>query len=165
MSQQQVAVYPQAQPMPGDALESFLARRLIAKLCTHNKDGTVHIVPIWFRYDRGEILLGTQEITRKVINIKRDNRVTVLIDTTEPTLQGAIIYGQAELDYEEVIPTRTSIFEKYLGPEEAPGLAEKLASTWKPVVVRIKPERIISFDYSVGFGISSDPDAASMTIV
>ena len=151
--------------MPDDNLESFLGRPLIAKLCTHNKDGTIHIAPIWFNYDSGEILLGTQELTQKVQNIKRNNRVTVLIDTTEPNLAGAIIYGQARLDYDEIITKRASIFGKYMDPSNAPGLATKLASQWKPVVIRIKPERIISFDYSIGFGISADPEAASMKIV
>jgi PPOX class probable F420-dependent enzyme len=165
MSKQHTSVYPQAQPFTSDEVESFLARPLIAKLCTYNDDGTIHIVPIWFRYENGEILLGTQEVTRKVRNIKRDNRVSVLVDTQEPTLQGVIVHGHAVLDYDDVIPKRISIFEKYLGSEDDPGLAKRLASNWTPVIVRIKPEHIISFDYSKGFGISSDPDAETIEIV
>jgi hypothetical protein len=79
-------------------------------------------------------------------------------------LKGVIIYGNAELQYEDVIPTRTSIFEKYLGPDDAPGLAKKLASTWTPVVIRIKPDKIISFDYSKGFGLGSNPDSSEIKI-
>jgi PPOX class probable F420-dependent enzyme len=165
MSEQQVSVYPQAHPMSSDEMESFLARPLIAKLCTHNKDGSIHIVPIWFRYANGELLLGTQEITQKVQNIKRDNRVTVLVDTTEPRLAGVIMYGSAELDYGDVIPTRISVFEKYMDAEQAPELAARLAGQWKPVVVRIKPQRVVTFDYSKGFGVSASPDAPSLEIV
>lgn len=164
MSEQQGSVYPQAHPMLRDEMEAFLAQPLIAKLCTHNEDGTIHVVPIWFKYQDGEILLGTQEITRKVRNIKRDNRVSVLVDTTEPRLKGVIMSGRADLDYDDVIPKRVSIFEKYMGPENAPGLAERLASNWKPVVIRVKPEHIISFDYSKGFGISSSPDSVAKAI-
>jgi PPOX class probable F420-dependent enzyme len=159
MSEQQASVYPQAHPMTESEMEAFLAGSLIAKLCTHNEDGTIHIVPIWFKYDKGEILFGTQEITRKVRNIKRDNRVSVLVDTTEPRLKGVIVYGNAKLDYDNVIPTRISIFAKYLDPDDAPGLADRLASSWKPVIVRVKPEQVITFDYSKGFGVSSSPDA------
>ena len=153
MSQQRSTVYPQAFPMTFDEIEEFLELPLIAKLSTHNKDGTIHTVPIWFKYRDGEILLGTQEISQKAQNLKRDSRVTVLVDTTEPRLKGVIVYGHAELVNEDVIPTRISIFEKYLGPEDAPGLAEKLANTWTPVAIRIKPDQIISFDYSKGFGL------------
>ena len=161
---QQASVYPQAQPMSSGEMESFLARPLIAKLCTHNEDGSIHIAPIWFRYDDGEILLGTQEITHKVQNIKRDGRVTVLVDATEPALGGVIVYGAAELDYDNVIPTRISIFEKYMDAERARGLAPKLAGQWKPVIVRIKPERVITFDYAKGFGVSAGADVPSTEI-
>ena len=68
MSEQQVSTYPQAHAMSGEEMDIFLARPLIAKLCTHNPDGSIHIVPIWFRYANGEILLGTQEITQKVLS-------------------------------------------------------------------------------------------------
>jgi len=150
--------------MTFDEIEEFLGLPLIAKLSSHNKDGTIHTVPVWFKYRDGEILLGTQEITQKAQNIKRDSRVTVLVDTTEPRLKGVILYGNAQLVHENVIPTRISIFEKYMGAEDAPGLAEKLASTWTPVVIRIKPDQIISFDYSKGFGVGSGPDSSEIQI-
>jgi PPOX class probable F420-dependent enzyme len=164
MSQQQVSVYPQAYPMTFEEVEAFLAQPLIAKLSTHNKDGTIHLVPIWFKYQNGAIFLGTQEISQKVQNIRRDSRVTVLVDTTEPRLKGVVLYGNAELEYEGVIPIRTSIFEKYMDPADASGLADRLANTWTPVVIRIKPDRIVSFDYSKGFGLGSDTAASKITI-
>lgn len=164
MSQQQVSVYPQAYPMTFEEVETFLAQPLIAKLSTHNRDGTIHLVPIWFKYRNGEVFLGTQEISQKVQNIKRDSRVTVLVDTTEPRLKGVVVYGNAELEYEDVIPIRTTIFEKYMDPADASGLADRLANTWTPVVIRIKPDRIVSFDYSKGFGLGSDKAASKITI-
>ena len=164
MSDQQNSVYPQAKPFTDDEVEDFLTRSLIAKLCTHNEDGTIHIAPLWFKYDNGEMLLGTQEVTRKVQNIKQNQDVTVLVDTHDPTLQAVIMRGRATLDYEDVIPKRIAIFEKYMGPEEAVGLANQIASAWEPVVIRVKPEQMTSFDYSKGFGISADSDAEEMKI-
>ena len=164
MSQQRSSVYPQAFPMTFDEIEKFLDLPLIAKLSSHNKDGTIHTVPIWFKYREGKVFLGTQQISQKAQNIRRDSRVTVLVDTTEPRLKGVIIYGNAELEYEDVIPTRTSIFQKYMDPEDAPGLAEKVASTWTPVVIRVTPDQIISFDYSKGFGLGSSPDSSDIEI-
>jgi nitroimidazol reductase NimA-like FMN-containing flavoprotein (pyridoxamine 5'-phosphate oxidase superfamily) len=164
MSHPENTLYPQAFPMTFEEVESFLALPLIAKLSSHNKDGTIHTVPIWFMYQNGEILLGTQEISQKIQNIKRDSRVTVMVDTTEPRLKGVMVYGNAKLEYEDVIPTRISIFQKYLGPEGAPELAKKLANTWTPVVIRIKPDQIISFDYSKGFGLGSKPITSEIQI-
>lgn len=165
MNNQQTSIYPQAQPFANDEVEPFLARPLIAKLCTHNEDGTIHIVPIWFRYENGEFLLGTQEVSRKVKNIKHNKTVSLLIDTQEPTLQAVIVQGLAGLDYENVIPKRISIFEKYIGAENAPGLAERLASSFVPVIIRIKPVHMISFDYSKGFGLSADPDGETTNLL
>lgn len=145
-----MADYPQMPPFTNEELESFLNRPLIAKLCTTNEDGTIHTAPLWFGYDNGDILFGTQDITRKVRNIRRNPNVTVLIDTAEPALQAAMIYGKAELEYEDVIPKRVSIFEKYMPPSNAADLAPALAEQFKPVVIRVKPDRIISFDYSKG---------------
>ena len=164
MSKQRGSVYPQAFPMNSEEVENFLSLPLIAKLSTHNKDGTIHTVPIWFKFRDGEILLGTQEISQKVQNIKRDSRVTLLVDTSEPRLKGVILYGNAKLEYESVIPKRVSIFEKYMEPQDAAGLAERLANTWSPVVISIKPERIVSFDYSKGFGLGSSPEATQISI-
>ena len=63
MSQQKSSVYPQAYPMTAEEIGNFLDLPLIAKLSSHNKDGTIHTVPIWFKQQEGEILLGTQEIS------------------------------------------------------------------------------------------------------
>ena len=159
-----MTVYPQAKPFTNDEIEPFLNQPLIAKLCTHNQDGSIHIAPLWFKYQNGDILLGTQEVSRKVANIKRNSGVTVLIDTHEPTLQAVIVQGQATLDYEDVIPKRVAIFEKYMGAEESVGLANQIASAWEPVVIRVKPEQMTSFDYSKGFGIGADSDAEELKI-
>lgn len=144
-------IYPQAQPIAEEEFESFLERPLIAKLCTHNQDGSIHIAPVWFRYEDGEMLMGTQEITRKISNIKQNDQVTVLVDTTDPTLKGVIMVGIAQLEYDDVIAKRVTIFEKYVDEPEA--LAKRLASSWTPVIIRVKPQQVTTFDYSQGFGI------------
>lgn len=153
MSDQTRPPYPQAKPFTDEETEAFLARPLIAKLATHNADGTIHLAPAWFNYDEGDILFGTQEVTRKIANIKRNPNVTVLVDGTDPVLQAVIIYGTAELDYEDVMAKRIALFEKYMPTEEAVGFAQSLAETYEPVIIRVKPEQRITFDYSKGMGI------------
>ena len=166
MMSQQPSVYPQAKPFANkDEIEAFLAKPLVAKLCTQNEDGTTHIAPLWFKYENGEFLFGTQEITHKIQNIKRDQRVTILVDGTDPTLQGVIAYGKARLDFEDVIAKRIKIFEKYIGVDNAPGLAHRLASSWNPVVIHVKPDKMITFDYSKGFGVSQNPEAEAARLL
>lgn len=92
-------------------------------------------------------MLATQDVTRKIRNLKRNNRVTLLIDSPELPLKGVVIYGEAELEYDNVTPRRVSIFEKYMPRDKAQALAQALASMWKPVFIRVKPQRLISYDY------------------
>jgi PPOX class probable F420-dependent enzyme len=157
-----MSVYPQARPFIPDDIAQFLAQPLVAKLSTHNQDGTIHTVPIWFRYHEGEFLFGTQDITQKVQNIRRDNRVTVLIETTDPNLKAIMAYGTATLDYADVIATRRLVFEKYMSAEDAAALAVRLADQWKPVIVRVKPERMVTFDYAQGFGVGAEGEGVKI---
>jgi PPOX class probable F420-dependent enzyme len=139
--------YPQKPPLTADELETFLQEAPIARLGTTNPDGTVHLAALWFAYLDGDIVFGTQEVTNKVRNIKRNPNVTVLIDVAGPPLKGVLIYGRAELDYEDVLAKRIAIFEKYMPGEDARGLAEALADSWAPVVIRVKPTQVTSYDY------------------
>lgn len=140
--------YPQLPAMTDEELLSFFEQTTFARLGTLNEDGTIHIAPIFFKYKNGQILMATQDPSRKVRNIKRNNNVTVLIDTTEVPFKGALIYGTAELDYEDVIRKRVSIFERRLSCEESEAYAQRLSNKWKCVIVRITPKCIASFDYA-----------------
>jgi hypothetical protein len=142
--------YPQLPSMTDEELISFFEQALFARLGTINEDGTIHIAPIFFKYDDGQIVVATQDPSRKVRNIKHNNNVTVLIDTTEVPFKGALVYGKAELDYEDVIPKRVAIFERRLSREEGEEYARRLSDKWKCVIVRITPVRIASFDYAKG---------------
>jgi nitroimidazol reductase NimA-like FMN-containing flavoprotein (pyridoxamine 5'-phosphate oxidase superfamily) len=145
--------YPQVPSMTDEELVSFFDQAIFARLGTLNEDGTIHIAPVYFKYQNGQILIATQEPSRKIRNIKRSNKVTVLIDTTEIPFKGALVYGTAELDYEDIIEKRIAIFERRPwapSHEEGEEYARKLSDKWKCVIVRITPERIASFDYSRG---------------
>ncbi len=102
---------------------------------------------MWFKFENGQILIGTQDDARRVRNVKRHNRVTVVIDNPELPIRGALIYGKAELDYDNQLPKRVSIFLKYMPRDKAQALAQGLTKMWKLVILRIKPERIVSWDY------------------
>ena len=140
--------YPQLPAMTQEELESFLDKAQFARLGTHNEDGTIHIAPIFFKLKDGQILMATQEPSRKIRNIKRNNNVTVLIDKTEVPFKGVLIYGTAELDYEDVIGKRMAIFEKRLSRDEAEIYAKRLSAKWQCVIIRITPTHLASFDYS-----------------
>ncbi len=138
----------QMPPLTEQEVDAFLSKAPVATLCTHNEDGTIHATPIWFKYDRGQILLGTQQDSRRVKNIRQNQNVTLLVDDRQPPYKGIVIYGTAELDYDDVIPKRVAIYEKYMPKKSAEGLAESLAKLRKPVVIRVTPSKVVSYDYA-----------------
>ncbi len=140
--------YPQLPAFTKEELESFLEKPHIARLCSHNKEGTIHVSPVWFRHHNGQILIGTQDISQKARNVKRNSNVTVEIDTDEWPYKGVLIYGRAELDYDEPIQKRVFINEKYVSRQQAESFVRSLGRRWKQVVIRITPQRIVSYDYS-----------------
>jgi hypothetical protein len=119
----------------------------IARVCSPNPMGHF-ILLLWFAYEEGAIVVGTQDMTNKIRNIKQNPNVTVLIDVEGPPLRGVLIYGTAELDYENVVEKRIIIFEKYMHKESARQLAENFANRFKPVIVRVKSTCISSYDYA-----------------
>lgn len=148
--------YPQKPPLAQDELVAFLNDAPIARLSSLNPDGTIHMVAAYFKYDRGDILIGTQDITHKVRNIKNNPNVSLLIDNQEHPFRGVLIYGRAVLDYEDVIAKRVSIFERYMPAEDAQEMASNLSSRFTCVVISIKPKRMTSYDYSKSGIISTD---------
>jgi len=149
--------YPQKPPFTQDELVAFLNEAPIARVGSMNPDGTIHMAAVYFKYNNGDILIGTQDITHKVRNIRDNPNVTVLIDSQDHPLRGVLIYGEAMLDYEDVITKRASIFERYMPAEDARDMASDLATRFTCVVIRIKPKRMTSYDYSKPGLISASP--------
>jgi PPOX class probable F420-dependent enzyme len=143
-----VTTYPQAPAMTEDEVVAFLQEAPVARLCSHNEDGTIHVAPAWFEYRDGQILIGTQKISRKARNVQRDGRVSVMVDTETPPYKGLLIYGTAEWDDEEAIAKRAAIFSRHMPPERAERMAKGMASRFEPVIIRVRPERIVSYDYA-----------------
>lgn len=59
-----------------------------------------------------------------------------------------LIYGEATLEYTDVVAKRIAIFERYMPTEQAQTLATGLANSYAPVIIRVKPTRMTSYDYA-----------------
>jgi len=140
--------YPQMPPFTEVERDSFLGAPGVARLSSLNPDGTIHSVPVMFRFDGGDIVIGTQLVTRKVRNIEANPNVTVLVDNQAPPFQGVLIYGRAALEDDDVVAKRIKIFEHYMPVENATRLATGLANQYSPVIIRVRPDRVTSWDYS-----------------
>ena len=127
------------------------------KLATVKKDGSSHIVPIWFVLDGGkksggsrkgddDIIFTTDGTSVKAKNIQRDNRVSICVDDQIPPFSFVMVYGTGKIHHckqSELFRFATKIAQRYMGKENAE-LYGKRNSTEGEVLVRIKPTRIIA---------------------
>lgn len=141
-------VYTQSPPLTKHEIDTFIKQAKIARICSINKDGTIHAVPVWFYYNDDEIIIGTPRNSRRAKNIERNNNVTILIDDPGPPTRGIIIYGEAYMDDKNMDQTAHSIFKRYMTEEEAKGYWKGLAELTEWIKVVVKPSHMVSFDYS-----------------
>jgi PPOX class F420-dependent enzyme/OxyR family protein len=107
-----------------DELEYLLGERRLGRLATVDQHGTPHVVPTGWRYNRE---LGTVDIsgrrfaeTKKFRNVKASGRAAFVVDDVLPPWRPRMVMVQ--------------------------GAAEAFdAQGDRPALIRITPERIVSF--------------------
>jgi PPOX class probable F420-dependent enzyme len=130
----------------------FLAESKTVILCSNGVGGFPHPMPMWFSIDDdGAVLMTTYVRSQKVKNLERDPRVSLLVEAGEDyaELRGIVMYGSAELirDVERVIDTL--IVASGQGDRANPAVRDAMrANASKRVLIRVKPERIVSWDHA-----------------
>lgn len=85
--------------MTKDEIRNFLLQgTLTGKLGTINKDGTPHVVPIWYTVgEEDNIVFNTGGKSVKAKNIRRDNRVRLCVDDQTPLFSYVLLDGIAQV--------------------------------------------------------------------
>ena len=80
-------------------VRGYIERSRTATLASIGADGRPHLVAMWFAVIDGEIWFETKSRSQKAVNLRRDPRVTVLIEDGETYdgLRGVSIDGTAEV--------------------------------------------------------------------
>jgi PPOX class probable F420-dependent enzyme len=61
-----------------------LAERRYATLATYDRDGAIHLTPVWFLFDEGRFYFGSSSASRKVENLRRTPSASVIVDARRP---------------------------------------------------------------------------------
>lgn len=133
--------YTQPPHMTKKEMDIFIRDAKIARFCSHNQDGTIHATPVWFKYENGQITVGTPVASRKARNVRRDRNVTVLIDISEGGVQPkcVIVYGKAEISKPVETVEAVSLFERYMPKEKAEDYWRGLSKLTKWVWIVVRP--------------------------
>jgi PPOX class probable F420-dependent enzyme len=134
-----------------DELAAFLKEgNWIAKLATHNPDGTIRMTPLWYEATDNGIRFNTWEATDAARNLQRDPRASVLIDSFSFPYRGVHFTGRGEVDDEESpVDEIAEMFAPYRGGYDAAlEYAKMLADAGKRVFVRFRPHSTVTWDFS-----------------
>ncbi len=136
--------------MSDEEVQRFLASSKTIILTTQGPGGYPHPMPMWFVLGSdGTINITTYTRSQKVKNIRRDPRVSLLVESGAEynQLKGVVFYGRAE-----IIEDRDTIIETLLaasGREDSEATREGMSRTVaKRVLIRVKPERVVSWDHA-----------------
>ena len=133
--------------MTKDEIRNFLLKgTFTGKLGTINKNGTSHVVPIWYTLDdEDNILFNTDDNSVKAKNIRRDNRVRLCVDDQVPLFSFVTIDGIAEIvskEPKEVFKWAKIIAARYMGNDKADEYGRRNSSEGE-LLIKIKPRLLV----------------------
>jgi PPOX class probable F420-dependent enzyme len=137
--------------MTDDEIARYIEQSRTATMVTNGPSGHPHAVAMWYAVIDGTIWFETKAKSQKATNLRRDDRVTCLIEDglTYDSLRGVSIEGRATIidDPEALFAIGVNVWERYNGPytEEAKPLVELMLHN--RVAVRLDPERVRSWDH------------------
>jgi PPOX class probable F420-dependent enzyme len=145
--------------LSADEQAQYLRESKTIILCTIDPHGYPHAVAMWYwAEDDGTVLMTTYGKSQKVLNIRRNPKVTLLVESGEAydKLKGIMIRGTAEIidDLDQCVGVLVNIHRK-MGGAMAEGLEEIMkANARKRVVMRVTPVHVSSWDHGkLGAGV------------
>lgn len=137
--------------MNDEEIRAFLQEQRIVQIATIDHDGWPHLIAMWYVMIHDQIAFWTYAKSQKVVNLRRDDRLTCLVETGElyDELRGVQIKGRAIIsdDRETVQRIGQAIWEHIYGSlnENTGRMIEAQAA--KRVVVFVEPVEIVSWDH------------------
>jgi len=137
--------------MSDDEVGEFLTQQRSSTLATYGPQGQIHLVGMWYAWLDGAVWFESKAKAQKVVNVRRDPRMSVLVETghTYDQLRGVSLEGRGSVveDPQVVWDVCVNVFERYNAPytEELKPFVEDMARN--RVVIRLDVERTRSWDH------------------
>lgn len=150
--------------MTDEEIVDFVNRSRTGTMATIGPDGQPHLVAMWYGVVDGEIWVETKAKSQKTVNLRRNPRVSFLIEEgmTYDTLRGVAFEGTAEIveDPDTIFKVGVNVWERYNGPytDELKPAVDMMMN--KRIAVRIATNRTRSWDHRK-LGMPAMPIAGS----
>ena len=137
--------------MSASEQSTFIDQQRSATVATVGPQGAMHLVAMWYAHLDGAIWIETKAKSQKVVNLRRDPRLSFLVEAgqTYDQLRGVALEGTGVIveDEQVVWDVCVDIFERYTAPytEELRPFVEVMARN--RVAVRLDVDRARSWDH------------------
>jgi PPOX class probable F420-dependent enzyme len=145
--------------MSDEEFWQFVESQKTVQVATVQRDGSPHLMPLWFAVEDGAIVLETFSKSQKVKNLERDPRITLLFEDGDEynALRGASIGTRAELvqdDIERIHALHMAVLLRNT-PDIPRDVLEQASRSMAPkkTAILVRPEKIVSWDHSKLEGI------------
>jgi PPOX class probable F420-dependent enzyme len=133
-----------------DWVKKLLAEPLLARLGTAKPEtAQPHVTPVWFAWDGECLYISAFISTRKGREVTENPRISVLIDTNEPT-RAVLMEGAAEVtaDPGEVARLSEWIYARYVGEGE---VKKDPYTGWmkdaENRIIMLRPEKVFAWKW------------------
>jgi PPOX class probable F420-dependent enzyme len=137
--------------MSPEEVQDFLEQERTTTMCTMHPDGSIHAVAMWYGFLDGVITVETKAKSQKVQNLRRDPRVTFLVEAGESygELRGVEVVGQARIldDPDSIWKFGVSMWERYVGPYTEDQRAGVEAMMKNRVLVTVDVSKVVTWDH------------------
>ncbi len=138
--------------MSDDEVADLLAGPHKMQVATHNPDGTIHLVTMYYAMVDGLPAFWTYRTSQKAVNLARDPAITALVETGDNygDLRGISFTGKVEIvdDFDRVFAIGQQIYGRYVDfALEGPVLDYVEHQARKRQVFLVHADKTVSWDH------------------
>ncbi|MCW2846364.1 MAG: pyridoxamine 5-phosphate oxidase [Marmoricola sp.] len=136
-----------------DEIQEFLAANLKVQIATIGPDGAPHLTTLFYVVEDGQLAFWTYGRSQKVVNLRRDARISCLVEDGEDyfELRGVSIQGTARIveDYDEVRALGGRITRAMAGGADLGDFGDEIVEKQarKRVGIVVEPVKVASWDH------------------
>ena len=139
--------------MSDGEIEQFLTDNMKVQIATIGPDGTPHLTTLFYVLEDGMVAFWTYGRSQKVVNLRRDPRITCLIEDGEDyfELRGVTIQGKARLveEYDDIRALGARVAKRMAGDVDLGDFGDEIVDKQarKRVGIVVEPVKVASWDH------------------
>ncbi len=135
-------------------IEDFLADNMKVQIATIGPDAMPHLTTLFYVLEDGRLAFWTYGASQKVVNLRRDPRISCLVEDGEDyfELRGVSIQGKARLieEYDDIRALGLRVARRMAGDVDLGDFGDEIVDKQarKRVGIVVEPSKVASWDHS-----------------